>query len=245
MKNIKIIIEYDGSNYCGWQKQINGPSIQEEIEKSLYKITNENIIINGSGRTDAKVHAYGQVASFKTNSSIPPEDFYKVINQKLPEDIRCISSTLASDEFHARYNSIGKHYRYIILNRKVRPTFDRNYVEYIRKELDVTLMEKAIKKFEGIHDFEGFMSTGSKIKDTTREIYKADIIKKEDKIIIDISGNGFLYNMVRIIVGLLIEVGLGKIKVKDVEAIIASKQRKKAGKTAKACGLYLVEVFYN
>lgn len=244
MNNIKLVIEYDGTNYCGWQRQKNGITVQELIEKSLFKITNEKISINGAGRTDAGVHARGQVATFKTNSMIPPSSLSKVINQKLPNDIKCISSEKVDDDFHARFSSTGKHYRYIILNREVKPTIKRNHVEHIKKKLNVEAMKKAIKIFEGVHNFRGFMSTGSNIKNTVREIYQATIKCEDDEIIIDIKGNGFLYNMVRIIVGTLIFVGLNKIPVTEIRGILKSKNRQNAGKTAKACGLYLIEVFY-
>jgi len=244
VNNIKLTIEYDGSNYCGWQRQTNGISVQEVIEDSIFKLINEKVIINGSGRTDAKVHAYGQVANFKTNSTIPPEIFYKALNKILPSDIKCVNSQLVDDDFHARYNATGKRYRYLILNREIRPTIQKGYVEHIIKPLDINLMKKALKYFEGEHDFIGFMSSKSKIKNTIRTIYSTNIETIDDLIVIDISGNGFLYNMVRIIVGVLVDVGRGRIKVEEIEDIIESKDRNRVGKTLCGCGLYLMEVFY-
>jgi len=244
MNNIKLTIEYDGSNYCGWQRQINGISVQEIIEDSIFKLINEKVTINGSGRTDAKVHAYGQVANFKTDSTIPPEIFYKALNRMLPNDIKCINSQLVDDTFHARYNATGKHYRYLILNREIRPTIQKGYVEHIVKPLDINLMKKALKYFEGQHDFVGFMSSKSNIKNTIRTINSTNIDIKGDLIIIDISGNGFLYNMVRIIVGVLVDVGRGRIKIDEIKDIIESKDRNRVGKTLSASGLYLMEVFY-
>ncbi|MBN2852232.1 MAG: tRNA pseudouridine(38-40) synthase TruA [Clostridia bacterium] len=245
MKNIKLTIEYDGSHYAGWQKQKNGPSIQQTLEKAVLQLTGETVIVNGSGRTDAKVHAYGQTASFKTLSSIPPDSFYKALNQKLPDDIKCVASCEVEDSFHARFSATGKHYRYIILNRNVKPAISRNYSGFYKERLDTQAMGLAIKEFEGEHDFRGFMSTGSDVKNTFRTIYETSVNVDGDFIILDFKGNGFLYNMVRIIVGTLIDVGLGKINANDIKDIILSKDRKRAGKTAKASGLYLMAVYYD
>lgn len=244
MSNIKLVIEYDGTNYCGWQRQVNGISIQQVIEEAITKVTNQKITIHGSGRTDAKVHAKGQVASFKLESSIPPKNIYKALNQVLPDDIKCLTSEEVSEDFHARFSAIGKHYQYIIINRDVKSAINRNYIMNVRDNLDIEKMKQGATHFNGTHDFVGFMATNSSVKNTIRTIHKISVKSYEQQILIDVWGNGFLYNMVRIIVGTLIEVGKSTIKPQEVQSIISQKDRKLAGKTAKASGLTLVEVFY-
>ncbi|MCK5812202.1 MAG: tRNA pseudouridine(38-40) synthase TruA [Clostridiales bacterium] len=244
MSNIKLLIEYDGSNYCGWQRQLNGLSIQQVIEDAILKLTNQKITINGSGRTDARVHAKGQVASFKLNSSIPPKNLYKALNQILPDDIKCLSSEEVEDDFHARYSATGKHYRYILVNREVSPAINRNYVMNVKENLDVQKMKQGATYFIGTHDFASFMAANSSVKNTVRTIHKISVRKYNQQIFIDVWGSGFLYNMVRIMVGTLIEVGKKKIQPREIEIIISHKKRQLAGKTAMAYGLTLEEVFY-
>ncbi len=244
MSNIKLLIEYDGTNYCGWQRQLNGLSIQQVIEEAITKLTNQKITINGSGRTDARVHAKGQVASFKLDSSIPPKKLYKALNQVLPDDIKCLSSMEVDEEFHARFSATGKHYRYRIVNREVMPAINRNYVMNVKEDLDIQKMKKGASYFVGTHDFVSFMAAKSSVKNTVRIINKISVSNYNQQIIIDVWANGFLYNMVRIMVGTLIEVGKNKIQPKEIETIIAKKNRQLAGKTAMASGLTLEEVFY-
>lgn len=244
MKNIKLLIEYDGSKYCGWQKQPNGIAIQQCIEEAIYELTNEVIKVQGSGRTDARVHALSQVASFKTNSTIPAENFYKAINSRLDKSIRCISSEEVAEDFHPRYNAKKKHYRYLILNQEMESAFNYNRTTHIKKELDVRLMNEAAKFFVGEHDFKTFMASKSDVKSTTRTIYSCEVKKNKNLIQIDIIGNGFLYNMVRIIAGVLVEVGEKKIKPMEIIKIINAKNRNAAFKTLGPEGLYLYEVKY-
>lgn len=244
MRNIKLVIEYDGKKFGGWQKQPNKLNIQGEIEKAIEEITGESIELNASGRTDAGVHSLGQTANFKTNSTIELEKIPIAINSKLKQSIRVISAEEADENFHARYSCKGKKYRYVINNSKYGSAIYRDLEYHVPMKLDVKKMKEAAKYFEGEHDFKGFKASGTSSKSSVRTIYKAEVKKDEDKIIIELEGNGFLYNMVRIISGTLVDVGLGKIKPEDIPEIIESKDRTKAGKTLPAQGLYLVEVYY-
>lgn len=247
MRNIKLIIEYDGTNYCGWQTQQNGPSIQAEIEKALGKLTGERIRINGSGRTDAGVHAKGQVANFETVSTIPGDKFSYALNNLLPRDIVIKESKEAAPDFHARFSAIGKKYRYLVINSKFPSALYRNYAYHVNycERLDIDRIEKAAKGFIGTYDFSGFMAAGSKVSDTVRTIYELTIEREKDFICFNCTGNGFLYNMVRIIAGTLLYAGIGKIDPEEIKDIIMSKDRERAGMTVPAHGLYLEEVYYN
>ena len=244
MRNIKLIIEYNGKKFNGWQKQADKPNIQGEIENAIYEITGEKVDLIASGRTDAGVHSLGQTANFKTSSEIPIEKIPLAINSKLKKSIVIKSAQELEQRFHGRYNCISKKYTYIINNSQEGSAIYRDLEYHMPIKLNVNNMEKAIKYFEGEHDFRGFKSTGSNNKNTTRTIYKAEIKQDGERIIIEFTGNGFLYNMVRIMVGTLVEVGLGKIKPEEIDEIIKSKDRTKAGKTLPAHGLYLVEVNY-
>lgn len=245
VKNIKLVLEYDGTKYAGWQRQKNANTIQQMLEDSIYSITGERLQVIGSSRTDAGVHARGFVANFKTNSSIPEAKFSAALNSKLPEDIVILESSLVSDEFHARYSSSGKTYSYTILNRFQPSAIDRNYVYHYRGELDIKATREACNYFIGTHDFAAFKNTGSSVKSTVRTISAVEVIKSSDYIKYYITGDGFLYNMVRIMIGTLIEVGIGKIKPEHIEYILLSKDRTKAGKSAPASGLCLEKVYYN
>ena len=216
MKNIKLTIEFDGSNFCGWQKQPKGRTVQETIEKAIFKATNEQIEINGSSRTDSGVHAKSMVANFFTNSTIPSEKFREAINVRLPEDVSIIKSEEVAENFHARYSSKGKTYSYTIINRYERLSLGHQYLYHYRYPLDFNKMEEACKYFVGTHDFRAFMSPGSSIKTTIRTIYELYLKRDGDKIQIFITWNGFLYNMVRIIVGTLLKVGNGKITPEEI-----------------------------
>ncbi len=243
-RNIKLTLEYDGTNYCGWQVQVNALSVEEVLVSAISKITDEDIFVIGSGRTDSKVHALGQVANFHTESKIPDEKFRLAINSKLPADIVVRESIEVSEDFHSRYDAKEKEYIYIIYNDKVRSPIKRNYSYFVNYELDIEAMERALECFIGTHDFVGFMSTGSSIKGTIRTITEASLKQKDGMIEIRVRGTGFLYNMVRIIVGTLVDIGIGKIDKDSTMQIINSKQRNKAGHTAPPQGLYLSKVFY-
>ena len=245
MRNIKLTIEYDGKDFNGWQKQPNKLNIQGEIEKAIYNITKEKVDLIGSGRTDAGVHALGQIANFKTNSNISIEKLPLALNSQLKNSIIIKKAEVVDERFHSRYNAKQKTYRYIINNSQCGTAIYRNLEYCFPIELDVEKMKEATKYFEGEHDFKAFKSSGTSGKNSVRTIYKAIVKKEGERIIIELTGNGFLYNMVRIISGTLLDVGMGKIAPDEIENIIESKDRQKAGKTLPAHGLYLVEVLYN
>ena len=244
MRNIKLTIEYDGKDFNGWQKQPNKLNIQGTIEQAIKNITGEDVELNASGRTDAGVHALGQVANFKTNSEIPIEKFSIAINSKLKKSIVIKKAEEVDERFHSRLNCKRKTYRYIINNSSEGTAIYRYLETHIPQKLDVKKMEQALKYFEGEHDFKAFKASGTSSKSSVRTIYKTQIYKKEDRIIIELTGNGFLYNMVRIIAGTLVDVGLGKIEPQQIENIIKEKKRENAGKTLPPNGLYLVSVEY-
>lgn len=244
MRNIKLTIEYDGTRYYGWQRQPIGNTIQQEVEKAISKVIKEYVEVIGSSRTDSGVHAKGYVANFKTNVKMPAEKFRDAINCKLPRDIVIIKSEEVDLDFHARYSSKGKTYCYTILNREYPCAIDKDYVYYYRWKLNVEEMKKACKYFLGTHDFKAFQTPGGSVKTSIRTISDLHIETNVDKIKIYISADGFLYNMVRIIVGTLILVGSNKIKEDFVKNIIESGVRQNAGKCAPANGLSLEKVFY-
>lgn len=246
MRNIKLTIEYDGKNFAGWQSQPNKTSIQSEIEKAIYEVTGENVELIASGRTDAGVHALSQVANFHTNSNIEINKIPYAINSKLTKSIVITSATEVDDRFHSRYNCKLKTYRYIVNNSEFPSALNRYREYHMPYSLDFEAMSEAIKFFEGEHDFKGFKSSGGNAKKTTvRNLTKCELKKDGSRIIIELTGNGFLYNMVRIISGTIVDVGLGKIKADDIPEIINSGVRSNAGKTLPPHGLYLVNVQYD
>lgn len=228
----------------GWQKQPSKLNIQGTIEKAIESIVGHEINLTASGRTDAGVHALGQVANFKTNSAIPIEKFAVAINSRLKKSIVIKKAEEVSESFHSRLNCKQKTYRYIINNSKQGTAIYRNLEYHISNELDIEQMQKAAKHFEGEHDFKAFKASGTSSKNSVRTIYKAEVKKVDDRIYIELTGSGFLYNMVRIISGTLVEVGMGKIKSEDIPEIIKTGRRENAGKTLPAHGLYLVKVQY-
>lgn len=245
MRNIKLTIEYDGKDFNGWQKQPKKLNIQGTIEQAIKQITGEDVELNASGRTDAGVHALGQVANFKTNSQIPIEKFAIAINSKLKRSIVIKKAEEVDERFHSRLSCKKKTYRYIINNSPEGTAIYRNLETHIPQKLNLDQMKKAIKYFEGEHDFKAFKASGTSSKSSVRTIYKADIYQENEKIFIEITGNGFLYNMIRIIVGTLVEVGLGKIEPERIIDIIQQGKRENAGKTFPPNGLYLLEVIYD
>ena len=245
MRNIKLVIEYDGKDFNGWQKQPTKLNIQGEIERAIKQITGEEVDLTASGRTDAGVHALGQVANFKTNSNIPIEKIPIALNANLKKSIVIKSAEEVEERFHSRLNCKRKTYRYIINNSKYGTAIYRNLETHIPMKLDIQKMQEAVKYFEGEHDFKAFKASGTSSKSSVRTIYKAEVIDAgNEKIYIELTGNGFLYNMVRIISGTLVEVGLGKIKPSEIQTIIESQKRENAGKTLPPQGLYLVNVEY-
>ena len=244
MRNIKLTIEYDGKDFNGWQKQPNKLNIQGEIERAIYNITKEEVDLIASGRTDAGVHAFGQIANFKTNSNISIEKMAIAINSQLKNSIVVKKAEEVDERFHSRYNAKRKTYRYVINNTEYGSAIYRNLEYHFPIKLNVEKMQEAAKYFEGEHDFKAFKSSGTSGKNSVRTIYKAEVRTDGERILIELTGNGFLYNMVRIISGTLLDVGLGKIEPSEIEDIINSKDRNRAGKTLPAHGLYLVKVNY-
>ena len=245
MRNIRIVIEYDGSSYSGWQSQDNSVGIQEIIEEAIRKTTGEKVKLIGSGRTDAKVHAKGQVANFFTKSNIPGDRFLYALNIKLPYDIQIMESEEVDLDFHSRFNAKRKRYRYVIYNGKILRPLYRNYSYHVGRTLDIEEMQKAVDYFIGEKDFKSFMGRKSIVHTSVREIYHIEIIKNGEFIEIVFEGKSFLKNMIRIIVGTLVFVGMGRIKSKDVEKIIAGRKRSLAGPTAPPQGLFLEKVYYD
>lgn len=244
MRNIRLTIEYQGKDFNGWQKQPNKLNIQGEIERAIGEITGEEIDLIASGRTDAGVHALGQVANFKTNSNITVDKLPLAINSKLKKSIVIKKAEEVEERFHSRYSVHSKKYRYIINNSFTGTAIYRELEYQFPIKLNVENMKEAVKYFEGEHDFAGFKASGTSSKNSVRKIFKAEVFSKDDRIFIELTGSGFLYNMVRIIAGTLLDVGLGKIKPDEISNIIESKDRKKAGRTLPAVGLYLVKVYY-
>lgn len=245
MRNIKLVIEYDGKDFNGWQKQPNKLNIQGTIEQAIKIITGEEVDLTASGRTDAGVHAFGQVANFKTNSNIPIDKIAIALNSNLKKSIRIISAEEVDERFHSRLTCKKKTYRYVINNSEFSSAIYRNLETHIPQKLDVEKMRVAAKFFEGEHDFKAFKASGTSSKSSVRTIYKAEVIQMpNNRIYIELTGNGFLYNMVRIIAGTLVDVGIQKIEPEDIKNIIETKDRSLAGKTLPPNGLYLIDVQY-
>jgi len=248
MINIKLTIEYEGTKYHGWQRQKSLLSIQGILEEKISQITQEKITLNGSGRTDAGVHALGQVANFKTNSSIPLIELTFVLNRMLPLDIRIKKAERVDNNFHARYSAVSKIYHYYVLNSNQNNNyisiFLRNYVYCIYENIDLGEMKKASNYLQGEHDFTSFACSGSRIRNWKRKIKNISIIKKGNIFCFHLEADAFLYKMVRTIVGTLLEVGKGKIDYLEMKKILEAKNRKIAGRTVPAKGLFLMKVKY-
>ena len=242
-----LIVSYQGTNYCGWQKQKNAITIEETINKAISDLFGTEISVMGASRTDTGVHAKGNVAVFDTeNTTIAADKIAYALNARLPKDIRIQKSEEVSKDFHPRYDKNRKKYSYKILNNAVEMPIYREYTYHVYGTLNMGLMRKAAQYLIGEHDFKAFCSVNTQVESTIRTIYDISITKNDDNIIsIDIEGNGFLYNMVRIIVGTLLEVGIGKMDVERVKEILESKDRKNAGPTAPARGLILEWILYN
>ena len=243
MNNIKLVIEYDGTNYAGWQQQKNGITIHEKLSKAIEKVINEDVTLHGSGRTDAGTHALGQVANFKTESNIPIYNLVQAINSHLPKDIVVKSAKKVPEKFHSRYSAKSKIYRYTILNSKERSAIGRNYSLHYSMYLDVEKMRKASQVLMGKHDFSAFKSKSDVIS-SVRTIMKLEIKKNGNFLVFTVEADGFLYKMVRSIVGTLIEVGRGKMTITEFKKIVESGARAKAGNTVAANGLCLFKVRY-
>ena len=263
-RRILLRVAYDGTNYHGWQLQPNAATIEGELNRALCALTGEEIVVTGASRTDAGVHALGNVAVFDTTSRIPAEKFSYALNQRLPEDIVIQSSKQVADDFHPRHCDCRKTYEYDILNRTFPLPAYRNTAYFLYGTLNIEAMRRACQAFLGEHDFASFCAAGAQVQATVRTIYSLEVecrplteagtpvppasgeaVNAADELLtIRVKGNGFLYNMVRIIAGTLVEVGRGHIKPEEVAGIIAAKDRAKAGPTAPARGLRLVEIEY-
>ena len=256
VKRVKLVVAYDGTNYCGWQVQPNGITIEEVLNKKLSKLTGENIVIIGASRTDSGVHAMGNVAVFDTESPIPPERFSYALNQKLPDDIVIVKSEEVPSNWHPRYQDhIVKTYEYHILNTEVPDPTKRHNTYFVSYKLDVAKMREAAEYLLGEHDFASFCNIRTNVEDTVRTIYELEVWESEcayarnghaagRELTIRIKGNGFLYNMVRLMAGTLLEVGRGKQEPQWVKEILASKERVTPGPKLPAKGLTLIQIEY-
>ena len=241
---VKLIIEYEGTNYSGWQRQKNGVSVQEMLERAFLEASGEYAVIYGAGRTDAGVHAEAQAAHLDTCCTIPVGKISYAMNMLLPADIRVKQSSEAPGDFHARYSATAKTYRYTFYNDTHASAIHRNTTTHIHGKIDISAMKAAAVFIRGTHDFACFCSSGSSVEDTVRTIYRLEITSHEPFLYIDVTGSGFLYNMVRIIAGTLIDVGLKRITPEYVKEIVGGRDRKLASATAPARGLTLKSVHY-
>lgn len=241
---IKLTVSYDGTDFCGWQKQNNLITVQGVLEQAIEKLTGKKTPVVGSGRTDAGVHAEGQVASFKTTSEIPPERFAVALNTALPFGVKALKSELKDNDFNARRNAKTKTYRYSIYNSDIEEPLKERYKSRVYGNLDENVMREAAKIFIGEHDFKAYAASGYSAKTTVRTICSLDVIRDGENYDFVVTGSGFLYNMVRIIAGTLIAAGNGKITLDDVSNAFTSGKRHKDIKTMPAKGLCLVKVEY-
>jgi len=248
MRRIMLRVSYDGTNYCGWQKQPNGITVEETLNRAVSELTGEDIRVIGASRTDAGVHALGNVAVFDTESPIPADKFSFALNQRLPKDIAVQESCEVGPDFHPRHRDCIKTYEYRIYNGAHRNPLLSRYTFHFHHALDVRLMDKAAQYLKGEHDFASFCSAGAQVMSTVRTIYDADVFRLDGRedgtIVIRLRGNGFLYNMVRIIAGTLIQAGQGEFSPKHMQEIIDARDRGAAGHTAPPQGLTLVGIEY-
>lgn len=244
MRRIRLTIEYDGTNYAGWQRQSNALAVQQVVEEALARLTGETVTVHGASRTDAGVHALGQSAHFDTDSRIPGEKFSYALNTMLPPDIRVRASGDAAPDFHARFSSKGKRYRYLFYDAPHAGALNRLTHAHSIYPLDDALMREEARALIGTHDFAAFAASGSVVKDTVRTIWRADIDRDGHEVKLTVEGSGFLYNMVRIIAGTLRDIGSGKLAPGALRRAIETGDRLDLGVTAPAHGLMLMEVFY-
>jgi tRNA pseudouridine38-40 synthase len=245
MPNIKLVVEYEGTEYGGWQSQTNAPTVQDALLEAIRRVTGERVTLNGSGRTDSGVHALGQVANFKTDADIPPERYAVALNTLLPGDIRVQSSCAVPDAFHAQFSATGKRYRYTVCNSRPGTALFRRTSWHVAQKLDAAAMQRAAGYFLGSHDFSAFQSAGGVEREPVKTVTLSRITEDGPFLHYDIAAEGFLYNMARIIVGTLVKTGRGKLKPEDIPGIIAAEDRESAGPTAPAHGLCLMEVYYD
>lgn len=245
MRHIRLVVEYDGTDLCGWQRQANGPTVQQHLEEALAQLLTHEAPVVGASRTDAGVHARGQVASFRTERSIPLVGIRRGLNSLLPDAIAIRDAAEVPDAFHARFSATGKHYRYTILTRRDRSPRWRHRAWHHPDPLALPAMVAASRALIGEHDFSAFRAAGCSAKTPVRRIESIAVTRDQDLVEVDVRGNAFLRNMVRILVGTLVEVGSGARTVAEVAEILESRDRVRAGLTAPAQGLELVEVRYD
>jgi tRNA pseudouridine38-40 synthase len=244
-KNFRITVEYDGTDFHGWQRQLQDRTVQAEIEAAIATMTRQKVTVHGSGRTDAGVHALGQVASFRCKTRLAPEDFLSGLNGLLPADVAVLECREAPEDFHARYSAKSKVYRYHILNRALPSAVERRFCWHVRKPLDPAAMNRGARRLLGTHDFSSFEAAGSPRSHSRRSVLSAGWEKFEtDRLCLTLEADGFLRCMVRNITGTLVEVGAGKRQAEDMTRVLASCDRHQAGPTAPAHGLFLVAVHY-
>ena len=244
MPRFKCICSYDGTDFCGWQSQPNGLSVQDFIEKRLFAIFKKPIRIHASGRTDAGVHAVGQRAHFDTYSRIPPEKYPFALNTCLPPDIRVLEGVQVPGTFHARFDAAGKRYTYRIHNAPHASALWRNVTAHVPQKLDVPKMRQSLTDLLGIHDFRAFQAAGGTAKTTVRTLTQASLEQNGSELTLTVCGNAFLYNMVRIIAGTLIDIGMGRLDSDAFARALHSGNRLDLGVTAPACGLELSQISY-
>lgn len=244
MKRVKLEVAYDGTNYYGWQRQNGRITVEEVLTRVLGGLLKEDIVLTGASRTDSGVHACGNVAVFDTNVRMPAEKISYALNTRLPDDIRIQSSCEVPLTFHPRYDAHRKLYRYRILNCTFPLPTERLYSHFMYYPLDVERMQEAASCLVGRHDFKSYCSVNTAVRDTVRQIYRINISRNENIVEIEVEGNGFLYNMVRIIVGTLIKIGTGEWEKERVQAALEARDRLAAGPTAPAKGLSLVKIYY-
>lgn len=241
---IKLTLSYDGTSFCGWQKQKNGVSVQETLEEAVYNLTGERVVVTASGRTDAGVHAMGQVAHFDTNSTIPPEKIYKALNTFLPDSVKALKSEKVSDKFNANKSAKRKTYEYSLYFADTELPLKERYATRVYGDIDIEKMRSVAKLIEGEHDFKAFSATGGSVKTTIRTVYAVKVEKSGEDIKIRITGNGFLYNMVRIIAGALVKAGKSELSESDILKAFNTGERHLLGETLPAKGLCLIKVEY-
>jgi tRNA pseudouridine38-40 synthase len=244
MRTLKLTLAYDGTRFVGWQRQAAGESIQGLLESAMARLEGRSVTVHGAGRTDAGVHARGQVASAEVTFDHDPATVARALNSQLPEDVRVLEVVEAAEGFHARFSARSKTYAYRIRISEVADPFDRAYAWHVRSPLDLEAMRRAAALLIGTHDFAAFQSAGTEVRTTVRTIHRSEVVHEPGLITYDIAGDGFLRHMVRAIVGTLVEIGRGRWPSQTMADVLASGARTGAGPTAPACGLFLVRVDY-